>query len=94
MSARCLILSYRRRGQFCIGDRGEPSLMPKAGWVLGMKPKADLMVGIPAEIRLIGKDNLRWVWFSNKAGDQTLIEFSAVDSSQSENVATRCFGRI
>ncbi len=73
--------------------QNKPSLMPKAGWMLGMKPKADLMVGIPAEIRMLGKGNLRWVWFSNKTGDQTLIEFSAVNGLQSENVAARCFGR-
>ena len=74
--------------------QGQPSLMPKAGWMLGMKPKADLMVGIPSEIRLLGKENLRWAWFSNKAGDQTLIEFADVNGSQSENIAARCFERI
>ena len=72
--------------------QGRPSLMPKAGWMLGMKPKADSMMGIPTEIRLFGEENLRWVWFSNKAGDQTLIEFSAADASQSKHIAPRCFG--
>ncbi len=71
----------------------KPSLMPKAGWMLGMKPKNDLMIGIPTEIRLLGDGDLRWVWFSNKTGDQTLIEFYDFDVSQDENVEARCFGR-
>ncbi len=73
--------------------QGKPSLMPKAGWMLGLKPKSDLMIGIPKEIRLVGEDNLRWIWFSNKSGDETLIEFSAADALRSENVVVRCFGR-
>ena len=73
--------------------QGKSSLMPKAGWMLGLKPKGDSMIGIPKEIRLLGEGNLRWIWFSNKSGDQTLIEFSTAGALQSENVVARCFGR-
>lgn len=73
--------------------KNRPLIMPKSGWMLGMKPKDELMVGVPVEIRLLGEDNLQWVWFLNKAGDQTLIEFSAVNALQDESVTVRCFGR-
>lgn len=64
--------------------------MPKAGWVVGMKPKGKNQYGKPKEIRLIGDSTLRWVTFVNQSGDQTVIEFSAAND-QPFDVSARCF---